>query len=277
MLKHLPGTWLSIVKKEHLVDFTIRPIPALTDNYIWMINRPDEPYAVIVDPGDAQPVLKALDHYQLRLCAILITHHHYDHCAGIGKLLEHFTVPVFGPAKESVKGVTHSLKGNDKIECPHINLAFHILDIPGHTKGHIAYYAQNMVFSGDTLFTGGCGRLFEGTDEQLCNSLQSLANLPDDTFVYCGHEYTEGNLQFASLVEPNNQNLKQRLKNVEELRAKNLPTVPATLASEKQTNPFFRYENPEIIQAIEHYAGNKLKSSLEIFSGLRRWKESYFS
>jgi hydroxyacylglutathione hydrolase len=251
---------------------TISPIPAFRDNYIWLITQPDNPYAVIVDPGNAQPVLTVLADRQLQLAAILVTHHHNDHCGGVLTLLQHHPVPVFGPAHEIIAGVNHPVTQNESAFIDSMELEFAVLDIPGHTRGHIAFLGHNSLFCGDTLFTGGCGRVFEGTPAQMYESLTQLANLPDETLVYCGHEYTMANLQFARQVEPNNQILLDRLQHVQQLRAQQLPTVPVPLLVEKQTNPFLRCHLPTLKAAAEHYAGRSLNHPAENFSVIREWK-----
>lgn len=250
------------------------PIPALKDNYIWLLTLPNH-QAVIVDPGDAKPVLQVLKQNNLNLSAILITHHHWDHTNGVENLLQHFSVPVFGSMQDKVTGINQFVKQGDEIELTDQKLIFKVLEIPGHTLGHIAYFGNGMVFTGDTLFTGGCGRLFEGSAEQMVQSLHKLASLPAETKVYCGHEYTENNLRFALEVEPKNPDLLQRIKRTKELRSKNLPTVPATIAEEKQTNPFLRCEIPEVIKAAEEYLGHKTKNPVEVFAGLRFWKNDF--
>lgn len=255
-----------------IIRSVINLIPAYKDNYIWLLKASNNPRVAIVDPGDAKPVYAALTREKLTLSAILITHHHWDHTNGITELAQHYSVPVFGPALETIAGVTHLLKEGDCVEFP---VKLQVLDIPGHTRGHIAYYGENMLFCGDTLFTGGCGRLFEGTVEQLYHSLNKLAALPDNTHVYCGHEYTEANLRFARAIEPHNTDLLTRIAKVRQLRAKNLPTVPSTLAEEKCTNPFLRCTVPAVIQAAEHYTGKKLLGPIQVFAALREWKNNF--
>jgi hydroxyacylglutathione hydrolase len=251
----------------------VLPILSLKDNYIWGIVHPNQAECVIVDPGTAKPVFDFLANHALKLTGILVTHHHWDHTGGIAEILSRLTIPVFGPVRESVPECKYPLKDNDVIDL--LKTSFRALAIPGHTLDHLAYYRHKLLFTGDTLFTGGCGRLFEGSAAQMLASLDKLAKLPDDTLIYCGHEYTEKNLQFATLVEAENQQLQQRVQITKILRGKNLPTVPATLLLEKQTNPFLRTENTSVIKAAESYAGKKLTNRLEVFTVLRQWKNNF--
>lgn len=200
-----------------------------------------------MDPGEAQPVLSYITDNNLTLEAILITHHHSDHTAGIPRLLDSYpNIPVYGPAGETIRGVTEKLKEGDSLQLFKGALTLNVLDIPGHTKGHIAYYSEHALFSGDTLFSCGCGKIFEGTPEQMFASIAKLKALPGETLLYCGHEYTLSNIAFAMHVDPNNLALKQRYKNAKEAIANNLPTLPVTLDIEQQTNPFLRCPNATI-------------------------------
>ncbi|CAH1387069.1 hydroxyacylglutathione hydrolase [Candidatus Nitrotoga sp. M5] len=251
----------------------IIPIPAFNDNYIWMLH--DNQYAVVVDPGDAAPVLAYLNLHKLQLAAILCTHHHYDHVGGVSKLIELYNVPVYGPRLENIPSVTHKLGDGDVIEIPEFNIKLSVLDIPGHTLGHIAYLGVGSVFCGDTLFACGCGRLFEGTAAQLLDSLQRLANLPDETKVYCGHEYTEANIIFALVCEPDNARLKQRQADVKILRAAGYPTLPSTIVLEKATNPFLRCAEPSVIATTMQMTQVKDSSEISIFTALRTLKNSF--
>ena len=228
----------------------VTAIPAFADNYLWLIHN--ELHAVVVDPGDAGSINEALDSRQLTLVAILLTHHHADHVGGVGQLLNRWNVPVYGPAKEKITGVNHSLSENDSVNFAQLGLTLHVLDVPGHTAGHIAYveHDQHWLFCGDTLFAGGCGRLFEGTAEQMTQSLAKFTVLADDFKVYCAHEYTVSNLRFAVAVEPNNTALSTRLSSAQVARDRGESTVPSTLGEEKQTNPFLRYDQPAIIQTL---------------------------
>ena len=248
-------------------------VRAFSDNYIWLIRRQGEPRVAVVDPGDAGPVLKALEEQGLRLGTILITHHHHDHVGGVQRLLEHSPVDVYGPATESIPGRTHALREGDEITLDYLDLTLRVIEVPGHTSGHIAYHGEGMLFCGDTLFAGGCGRLFEGTPAQMHDSLSRLAALPDETRVYCAHEYTEANLRFASRVEPDNPDLARRLDDVISLRRRDACTLPSSLAEERRTNPFLRAGVPEVQRAAEAREGRELASSTDVFAAVRRWKD----
>lgn len=251
------------------------PISALQDNYIWCIVHSKSNQCVIIDPGEAQPVLDMLKTSKLQLSAIFITHHHWDHTNGINELFQQFKTPIYGGANE--KNIPHcQYPLNDKqIVSPMPDLQLAALAIPGHTLGHTAYYGHGLVFTGDTLFTGSCGRVFEGTMAQMLTSIQKLTTLPEETLVYCGHEYTQSNLRFAQAVEPDNANLLARIEETNRLREQNLPTVPSTLKLEKQTNPFLRTDQPAVIKAAENHVGRKLNNSVEVFTVLREWKNNF--
>ena len=253
---------------------SIHPIPALKDNYIWAIIDDRQQSAFIVDPGEAEPVEAFLHQHQLNLAGILITHHHWDHTNGISALKNN-SIPVFGPAKENIPSVTNKLHENDEVKLDHVPFTLRVIEIPGHTLGHIAYYAPGILFCGDTLFAAGCGRVFEGTMEQMYASLQKIAALPDDTKIYCAHEYTLNNLRFAKLVEPNNPRIDERIKQVELMREKNLPSLPSTLKEEKETNPFLRCESTEIIKNVTEKYNLQAAHSIDIFTALREWKNAF--
>ncbi len=251
----------------------IEPIRAFKDNYIWALVAGGN--AVIVDPGEAAPVFAWLAKEQKELTAILLTHHHADHVGGVAELLTRYQVPVFGPRTENVATVTDPLGEDDEIEVPGIGTRFRIHDIPGHTRGHISYYGANSLFCGDTLFTCGCGRLFEGTPEQMLNSLTKLAALPEQTRVYCGHEYTMANIEFAIAVEPGNNDLKKRKADDQAKRDQSLPTVPSHLVTEKATNPFLRAAVPAVAAAAAAHAGHALPATVDVFAALREWKNAF--
>lgn len=248
----------------------IIPVPAFDDNYIWLIC--DERYAAAVDPGDAGPVLDYLGRHGLQLAAILNTHHHGDHTGGNEDLLRHSPVPVYGPRREAIPGMTHPVGGGDTVRLPELGVEFAVLDIPGHTAGHVAYYGANSLFCGDALFACGCGRLFEGTPAQMYASLQSLAALPDATDVYCAHEYTLENIRFAKKVEPANQQLLQREVRDRLAREQGRPTLPSTIALEKATNPFLRCDQPAVIEAASRFSGRPLDNAVKTFTAVREWR-----
>jgi len=252
---------------------TVSYIHAFSDNYIWLIHKENEKNIVIVDPGDSKPVLAAIEQHKYKPVAILVTHHHPDHIGGIQQLTRLYDIPVYGPGNENISAITHPVKEGDHVLISDLEVDFKVMDVPGHTRGHIAYLTQNRLFCGDTLFTGGCGRLFEGTPAQMHHSLGKIAALPDETLVYCAHEYTLDNLSFAEVVEPGNMDLLQRIKDTQAARRLNQPTVPATLALEKATNPFLRCHITNVIKAAEQYALKRLESGADIFSVIRYWKD----
>jgi len=256
-----------------LMMLDVHAIPAFTDNYLWLLSRGGD--AVIVDPGDATPVLETLEQRGLKLTAILITHWHPDHIGGIDKILERFPVPVYGPRAEysKIPQLTQQLDDGDQVTV--LGQTFDVLALPGHTLGHIAYYADEQLFCGDTLFSAGCGRLFEGTPAQMHISLERLAQLPPATRIYCTHEYTMSNLAFAVAVEPTNIALQHRLAEVRGLRAQNLPSLPSTLSVELATNPFLRTGSLKVIEAAQKQSGQALTGSEQVFAVLRRWKDGF--
>jgi hydroxyacylglutathione hydrolase len=259
-------------------DLTVLAVPAFNDNYIWLIH--DGVHAAVVDPGDAGPVHAALKAHDLTLTAILLTHHHADHIGGVPSLLAQTPVPVFGPRHDGIDGITTALGEGDRVDVPGLDLTLGVLDVPGHTLGHIAYVRDtpgaHWLFCGDTLFAGGCGRLFEGTPAQMTASLAKLAALPDDTLVYCAHEYTVSNLAFAQVVEPDNQGLALRMRDAASRRGSGLPTIPSTIVLERATNPFLRYTEPAIVRSLVE--AGKLQAGaapLDAFSALRAWKNVF--
>lgn len=253
----------------------ILAIPALNDNYIWTIVHPKKKNAAVIDPGETKPILNLLAQQDLTLTAILLTHHHWDHTNGISGLLEKYLVPVYGPAEAMIPFCDHLIKGGDRLTLSSLDLTLNILSIPGHTLSHIAYYGHQLVFTGDTLFSGGCGRLLEGSPDQLYHSLLKLASLPFDTRVYCGHEYTKKNLEFAKMVDPNNLKLKKRIAETQQKIIQNLPILPPTLQLELDTNPFLRCHKKSIQKSLTEYHGYSLTDEIAFFAALRRWKDKF--
>lgn len=254
------------------------PVPAFTDNYIWLITSEERRYAAIVDPGDATPVIAELEQRGLEPVAILITHHHHDHIGGIARLLEVYPhLPVYGPARGvAIPALTQWASEGQVISLDPLGLSFTVLEVPGHTAGHIAYYGEGSLFCGDTLFGNGCGRVFDGTLEDLHNSLQRIAQLPTNTIVYCAHEYTVDNIGFAKWVEPDNPALNQRLQDSWDLLDAGRPTVPFELGREFDTNPFLRTHIPEVISKAEEIAGRETHTPADVFAVLRIWKDTEY-
>ncbi len=249
----------------------ILPIPAFHDNYIWAIVHPSKPRVVVVDPGDHRPVEAFLKKHQLQLAAILITHHHADHMGGVAALVKNNEIPVYGPASISV--CNHPVENKQTICLRDFSLTYQVMAIPGHTLDHIAYVSDDHVFCGDTLFSVGCGRVFEGTMTQMLTSLDHLSALPGSTRVYCAHEYTQQNIAFAQQVEPHNQALKKHAQAVAKLRAHNQPSLPSTLKLEREINPFLRVDEAAVKQAAEKQAGEALTDREAVFACIRRWKD----
>ena len=253
------------------------PLPAFTDNYIWMLHDGRE--AIVVDPGDAAPVVQALQRLGVQLRAILVTHHHPDHVGGVDALRDATGAVVYGPARERIPEPCVRLTQGDTLSA--LGLHFDVLDVPGHTAGHIAYYCPAMddaplLFCGDTLFSGGCGRLFEGTPAQMLDSLDQLAALPDSTRVCCTHEYTLSNLQFARTVEPGNAKLLHYSSQCEALRANDQPTLPSYIALERDINPFLRVRHTAVAQAAhDHDAQVNQADAVAVLAALRQWKNEF--
>ncbi len=247
---------------------TITAIPALKDNYIWAIHNTR--HAIVVDPGEAAPVLDFLQRRKLQLQAILCTHRHHDHIDGIAELREVYNVPVYGRSHPRNPHITNDLREGDvlKLEAP--SISFDIIETPGHLEDHIVFIAPDAVFCGDIMFGAGCGKNFEGTYTELHHSLMRLAALPDDTRVYCAHEYTEYCLGFAKLCEPKNPALQQRIVDTKKLRADDLPSVPSTIALEKATNPFIRCSSPELIRTLQAHGLNET-DELAVFTALQHF------
>jgi len=254
----------------------VTTVRAFSDNYLWLVHgTPDSRHVAVVDPGDASAIETALATAGLTLDAILITHHHADHVGGILPLVQRRPVPVIGPADESIPGRTRAVRGGDRVELDQLGLVFKVLDVPGHTAGHVAYAGHGAVFCGDTLFSGGCGRLFEGTALQMQASLDRLATLPDETLVYCAHEYTASNLRFAAAVEPGNAALRAYADEVRARRDRDEQTVPSTLGLERRINPFLRSREAAVRSAAEAWAGETLATPTDVLAAVRRWKDGF--
>jgi hydroxyacylglutathione hydrolase len=251
----------------------IVPVKAFKDNYVWTLRNAR--HAAVVDPGEARPVLEYLAREKLELAAILATHHHADHVGGISELVQKYRVPVYGPRNEPIATVTRPVSEGDRVTIPQLDASFSVLDIPGHTRAHIAYYGAGALFCGDTLFACGCGRLFEGTAEQMYASLEKLRALPDETKVYCGHEYTLANIGFAQAVEPDNSALAAREQRDRRLREAGKPTLPSTLGDEKATNPFLRSREPAVVESANKYLGARVSDPVRVFAAIRDWKNKF--
>lgn len=248
----------------------VYPIQALSDNYIWAIKHTEHNKIIIVDPGEAAPVKDFLHKYNFTLHGILLTHHHADHTAGVNDLIHNKHIPIWG-----IKHKNNTTLGDKSINISNIKLEFKVIAIPGHTLDHLAFYGHGALFCGDTLFAGGMGRIFEGTALQMYNSINKIRALPKTTKIYCAHEYTLANLEFALHVEPNNQKLITRHLETTQMRSKGDPTLPSTISDELDTNPFLRSHVPAVQQAISRYLGRPITNEIEVFTHLRLWKDNF--
>ena len=259
-------------------------VPAFSDNYIWLVCDDNKQFAAIVDPGDASPVIATLEKESIQPIAILITHFHHDHVGGISALLDRYPdLPVYGPASENIPHITHALKGDEKLNFDDIKTDFQVINVHGHTAGHIAYYTldnlnsnKGKLFCGDTLFAGGCGRVFDGTMKDLHDSLHKISQLPEDTLIYCAHEYTLDNLGFAKWVEPDSGDILAREKADIALIDNDQATVPSLLSLELATNPFMRTHLPHVATRVAEATGKTLNNSTEVFEAMRMWKDSEY-
>lgn len=258
-------------------------MPAFRDNYLWLIVDSTGSRAVVVDPGDAGAIERALEAASLSLDAILLTHHHADHTGGVARLVARHGCPVYGPRADPIQGIDHPLGDGDRVGLPEFDIDFEVMAVPGHTLGHIAYYGNRLgdddprgvLFCGDTLFAAGCGRLFEGTPEQMHRSLERLAALPQDTLVYCAHEYTLSNLAFAHAAEPGAGAVAARLAEARTVREREIPTVPSAIGIERQTNPFLRTDSPAVIARLAERGVGSDAGPVERFAALRAWKDEF--
>ena len=253
----------------------IHPIPAFEDNYIWLLV--DGQNAAVIDPGQADPVIDYLENHQLKLQAILLTHHHYDHIDGAQTLRDRYACPIYGPNMREIELIPQSEGQNIDLSAYGLG-SWQILATPGHTLDHLAYFSPSsppLLFCGDTLFGAGCGKLFEGTAEQMQTSLAKIRALPDDTLIYCGHEYTLDNLRFATLAEPDNTAIAQRIVASREQRTRFEPTLPSTLALEKATNPFLRWDQTELLDNAKAHTQQSLNTAAAVFAAVRAWKDDF--
>jgi len=253
----------------------IEPINAFNDNYIWLITNTKNNHAIVVDPGDAKPVIDILHTHNLTLEAILITHKHADHIGGVRELKDLTNAMIYGPTKNIGKLADVEVIEGQQIQLQKTEVTFKVLELPGHTMEHIAYYNDQSVFCGDTLFVGGCGRVFEGTMPEMFASLQKLASLPATTQVYCAHEYTESNLNFALAVESNNQDLINFNTYITKIRTTNQPSVPSSIKIEREINPFLRCHEAAIQDRVGKHYGLSVNDPVETFALLRQWKDKF--
>ncbi len=261
---------------------SIITVPAFSDNYIWLICDENKQYAAIVDPGDSIPVISALEKHAIQPVAILITHFHHDHVGGIAGILEQYPdLPVYGPAQESIPHMTQPLDGGEAISFEALKTEFNVMNVPGHTAGHIAYFSEekgtgSKLFCGDTLFAAGCGRVFNGTLKDLHDSLQRIKQLPEETLIYCAHEYTLDNLGFAKWVEPDSGDILAREEAEMALIDNDQATIPSRLSLELETNPFLRTDQPHIKQRVAQATGKTLHNSTDVFAAMRTWKDTEY-
>lgn len=253
---------------------SVTPIPALSDNYIWLLRQDNSPNVCVVDPGEAAPVIEFLERESLTLETVLITHHHHDHTGGLAELIKRYSPYVIGPANPNIDGINEAVGAGDKVRI--MGRLFDVMATPGHTLDHISYFTAGipaLLFCGDTLFCAGCGRLFEGSPEQMFTSLNQLAELPEDTLVFAAHEYTLANLKFARAADPENEHVKHALQDCEKARALDRPTLPSTIGRELTINPYLRVGTDSVRQAAGSQGAND--NDLATFATLREWKNRF--
>jgi hydroxyacylglutathione hydrolase len=248
-------------------------VDAFNDNYIWILD--DGAEAVVVDPGQAAPVVRYLEENRLRLAGLLLTHHHADHIGGVEDLVGTRSLPVFGPDDPRMAAVNRPCAHGDTVRFERPSLRFEVIETPGHTTSHIAFHGHGRLFCGDTLFSVGCGRMFEGTPAQMLRSLDRLAALPADTAVHCAHEYTRSNCTFARTVDPDNRALLDRCAEVDRLRRDRQRTVPSRLDEERACNPFLRTRDPDLIAAARRHDARCDGTPESVFATLRAWKDDF--
>ncbi len=252
---------------------SVKPIKAYQDNYIWLVSTNEG--SIVVDPGESKKILNLIDNNEIDLEGVLITHHHFDHTNGLSDLLNKSSLEVYGP-KNNVNGINNIVKNNDKFKV--IGIDFEVIEIPGHTLDHIAFYSFNdgepILFCGDTLFSGGCGRVFEGTFDQMFNALKKISKYPKETKIFCGHEYTLSNLKFALAVDENNEDLIKEYDNIKNIVDSGNPSLPTILEKELKINPFLRCDNHHIKNKIVSKF-NTSDDEFEVFCALRQWKDNF--
>jgi len=269
-----------MLQSQSTTNMKVSMIKAFSDNYIWAISSNTGNHMALVDPGDANVCIEFIEQEQMQLSTILITHHHADHVGGINTLVEYckskqWPLTIYGPEKEKIPHCDVALNEQNKVTLDDLALAFRVIDLPGHTSGHIAYLAEDNLFCGDTLFSGGCGRLFEGTPSQMLTSLEKLSALPERTRVYCAHEYTQANLIFALTVEPTNSELVHYYNQVLQLREQDIATIPTSIMLEKKINPFLRCASATLLASASEFSNNNVTDKLQAFSIIRAWKDNF--
>jgi hydroxyacylglutathione hydrolase len=269
-----------MLQSQTISNMQVSMIKAFSDNYIWAISSDNSQALAIVDPGDADVCIQYIEENNKQLSSILITHHHSDHVGGIDKLLQYcnekaWPLTVYGPETENIPHCDVKLNEKSVLRLDDLSLEFSIFDIPGHTHGHIAYLAQDNLFCGDTIFSGGCGRLFEGTPAQMLTSLEKLMVLPEKTHIYCAHEYTKANLDFALTVEPCNSELTHYYNQVIQKRAENIATIPTSILQEKMINPFLRCHKESLMTSASEFSGQTVDDTLSTFTVIRAWKDNF--